>query len=125
MTQPGAASSIDFPEAVRRGFAGYATFSGRSNRPEFWWWVLFTVLVSLAASVIGSSAGVGAGLEGVVALALLCPDLAVTVRRLHDTDRSGWWCLLILVPFIGWVTVLFLCAQQGSPGSNRHGPPSV
>ncbi len=92
---------MGFGEAVRSGFAKYATFSGRASRSEYWWWWLFSVLVVGAAVVLivlgrssdGTSAigAVGWVLYVVAVIGLIVPSLAVLVRRLHDTGRSGWW----------------------------------
>ena len=127
---------MGFAEAIRSGFANYATFAGRASRPAYWWWALFGVLVSLATRVLdgllGSSivrstqygAEVSVGLiASLVGLALLLPSLAVLVRRLHDTDRSGWWYWLVLIPVVGWLVLLYFLAGAGAPDANRYGPP--
>lgn len=81
----------------------YANFSGRARRSEYWWFYLFTILVSITTSVVDATLNTSVdneiGVAGLIAsLALLMPSLAVTARRLHDTDRTGWWMLLPLVP---------------------------
>jgi len=111
----------------------YAQFSGRASRSEFWWFQLFIVIVSIPLCVLSFYAGytgssglamVSTGLSVVMWLALIVPLISVTVRRLHDTDRSGWWYLLMLVPFVGLVVlVLVLMLLPGTPGGNRFGPP--
>ena len=58
-------------------------------------------------------------------LVLLCPNIAVTVRRLHDLDKSGWWFLVGIIPFIGWIILLLICSQPGTEGANQYGPPSI
>ena len=106
----------------------YATFSGRARRKEYWFFVLFYVLISIVATVIDSMTGsfdptMGMGMLGLlVALALLIPSLAVAVRRLHDTDRSGWWVLLCLIPLIGGIWLLVLLCLDSTPGENQYGP---
>ena len=106
----------------------YATFSGRARRKEYWFFVLFYVLISIVAAVIDSMTGsfdstMGMGMLGLlVALALLIPSLAVAVRRLHDTDRSGWWVLLCLIPLIGGIWLLVLLCLDSTPGENQYGP---
>ena len=106
----------------------YATFSGRARRKEYWFFVLFYVLISIVAAVIDVMTGsfdstMGMGMLGLlVALALLIPSLAVAVRRLHDTDRSGWWVLLCLIPLIGGIWLLVLLCLDSTPGDNRFGP---
>ncbi|MEG3613569.1 DUF805 domain-containing protein [Isoptericola haloaureus] len=127
---------MGFGEAVKTVFGKYATFSGRARRSEFWWWALFTFLVSIVVSIIVSATGgysintetmmpeFGASylLVVVVNLAFLLPSLAVTVRRLHDTDRSGFWWFIGLVPFVGPIVLLVFMVLEGSPGANRFGP---
>ena len=106
----------------------YAVFSGRSRRMEYWYFVLFNIIVSIVLGVIdgllgtsGSYAGAGL-LSGIYGLAVLIPSLAVTVRRLHDTDRTGWWILIALVPLIGVIVLLVFAALDGTPGDNQYGP---
>src|SRR5260221_12206236 len=102
----------------------YVKFSGRAPRSEYWYFVLFTVIVSIVANIIDAVIfGVAQGVFSVIAsLALFLPGLAVWVRRLHDTDRSGWWWLLALVPIIGWIIVLVWNCTRGTQGPNRYGP---
>ncbi len=105
----------------------YAVFSGRAQRAEFWWFVLFNVIVSVVLSlidrVLGTTAGANIGiLSSIYSLAVLIPSLAVAVRRLHDTGRSGWWLLIGLVPFIGWIALIIFYVQDGTQGTNQHGP---
>ncbi len=111
---------MTFGNAVRSVFHQYAGFTGRARRSEYWFFVLFTVLVYVAASVVDAFLGIPL-FTLVVALGLLVPTLAVSVRRLHDTGRSGWWMLLSLVPFGGIVLIVFHCLD-GEPGPNRFGP---
>lgn len=105
----------------------YAVFSGRAGRPEFWFFTLISllaaVLLSFVDGILGTTslrAGIGL-LSGVFALALFVPALAVTVRRLHDGDRSGWWCLVSLVPLLGALVLLVLVLLKGTAGANRFG----
>ena len=90
----------------------YATFSGRAGRVEFWNFVLFYVLLAI---VVGAIAGMLRlpVLAYIWSVALLIPSLAVTVRRLHDINRSGWWVLITLVPVIGWVVLLIFMVTKG------------
>lgn len=115
---------MSFMDAVRSVLSKYATFSGRARRSEYWWFVLFYLIVAVVATAIDSAAGLpqtaGNGpVTMLVALALLLPSLAVTARRLHDTGRSGWWMLLSLIPFGGLVVLIF--AVQDSRGPNAWG----
>jgi uncharacterized membrane protein YhaH (DUF805 family) len=112
-----------FVEALKN----YAIFSGRSRRKEYWFFVLFVVVISIVINMIDgligtyeSSAGIGL-LSGIFSLAILIPSIAVSVRRLHDIDRSGWWVLISLVPLIGAVVLLVFHLQDSTPGRNRYG----
>jgi uncharacterized membrane protein YhaH (DUF805 family) len=116
-------SNVDyFIQAVTKK---YATFSGRARRAEFWMFTLISALISLALGildmVLGWSDGYGV-FSTIFGLAVLLPTLAVAVRRLHDTDRSGWWLLIGLVPFVGWIVLLIFYIQDSDPGVNRFGP---
>ena len=105
----------------------YAVFSGRARRMEYWMFILFniiiTVVLALIDSLIGTfspQAGVGL-LGGLYALAVLIPSLAVTIRRLHDTGRSGWWIFISLIPVIGGIVLLIFMLLDSQPGENRYG----
>ncbi|WP_454256564.1 DUF805 domain-containing protein [Pseudomonas sp. Marseille-Q8238] len=105
----------------------YAVFSGRARRKEYWMFVLFNLIVSVVLSfvdgVVGTfsvEAGIGL-LSGIYALAVLIPSLAVAVRRLHDTNRSGWWLLIALVPLVGGIVLLVFLVLDSTPGDNRFG----
>jgi uncharacterized membrane protein YhaH (DUF805 family) len=105
----------------------YAVFSGRARRKEYWYFVLFNLIVSVVLvfidGMIGSynqAAGVGV-LSGIYTLAVLIPSIAVGVRRLHDTDRTGWWLLIAFVPLIGAIVLLVFFVLDSSPGDNRYG----
>lgn len=115
---------MGFVEAVRAVLSNYAGFAGRASRSEFWWFALFYLLVQLACGVLDavlfSSYG-GGPIGALVSLALLLPYLAVSVRRLHDIDRSGWWLLISLVPLVGMIVLLVFFVQRGTPGPNRFG----
>jgi uncharacterized membrane protein YhaH (DUF805 family) len=99
----------------------YVVFSGRARRKEFWIFVLISFLISLVLGVIGELIGssIPANLYG---LAVLLPSLGVAVRRLHDTGRSGWWLLLLLLPVIGWIALIVFYAIDGQKGDNAYGP---
>jgi uncharacterized membrane protein YhaH (DUF805 family) len=106
----------------------YAVFTGRARRKEYWFFVLFHVLIFLLFVMIDGLTGTlneatGFGLtSSLYSLAVLIPGIAVLVRRLHDIDRSGWWVLLGLVPFVGGIVLLVLAALDSTPGENRFGP---
>lgn len=110
-------------DAIRACLRNYANFSGRARRAEFWWWQLFC----FAASFVGSLFDVAAFqldigfFGGLFSLFVFVPTLAVGARRLHDTERSGWWLLLWLIPLIGWLALIIWWCERGTPGSNRYG----
>ncbi|MFY1617629.1 DUF805 domain-containing protein [Micromonospora sp. WMMD736] len=120
---------MSFGTAVKSVLSQYVGFAGRARRSEYWWFALFTVLVSIVASVLDNALGLNFvdgssnGFIGlVVSLALLLPTLAVAVRRLHDTDKTGWWLLIGLVPIVGAIVLIVFFVQDGTPGANRFGP---
>ena len=90
-------------ESVSSVFRNYINFKGRAQRSEFWWFTLFTVIVSVVLGILGSALPALNILEGIYSLAVLLPSLAVTVRRLHDTNRPAWWLLIYLAVFLAWV----------------------
>lgn len=105
----------------------YAIFSGRSRRKEYWFFVLFNILISIGLGIVDGILGTysvesSIGLFGCLySLAVLIPSIAVTVRRLHDIDRSGWWILIFLIPIIGTIILLVFMILDGNSGSNRFG----
>lgn len=106
----------------------YAVFSGRAQRSEYWYFFLFYFLLAVAAAILDGlvesfsrHAGMGV-FSGILALGLLLPSLAVSVRRLHDIDRSGWWLLIAVIPLFGAIVLLVFTAKDSQPGSNRFGP---
>jgi uncharacterized membrane protein YhaH (DUF805 family) len=111
---------MNFVDAIKSGFNNYVTFSGRAARSEFWFWTLFSIAANVVAAIIDSVLGLG--LVGVVvSLALLLPGIAVSVRRLHDLDRTGWW-LLIAFTGIGMILLIVWDCMKGTTGPNSHGP---
>jgi uncharacterized membrane protein YhaH (DUF805 family) len=101
----------------------YATFSGRARRSEFWWYALFQFGVMVAASIIDGVLFRGHQfVSGLAALALIVPNVAVSVRRLHDTNRSGWWYLLVFIPVLGGLVLLYFVILPGAPATNSYGP---
>lgn len=105
----------------------YAVFGGRARRAEYWNFVLFnfiiSVLLTLLDKPIGTQSHSGVGLLGsLYNLAVLLPSLAVTIRRLHDTSRSGWWILINLIPFVGWIIMLVYMVEDSKAGDNQYGP---
>ena len=106
----------------------YATFSGRSARGEYWYFLLFYFLILIALTVLdvltglfNESSGIGL-LTGLFAWAMFIPSLAVSIRRLHDTAHSGWWFLITFIPVIGGIWLLVYMVQDSADGDNRYGP---
>ncbi len=106
----------------------YAVFDGRASRKEYWFFVLFNVLISMALAFIDRLTGnidpeTGIGiLGGLYAIGVMIPGMAVSVRRLHDTDRSGWWLLITFVPVIGAIVFFYFMVLDSSLESNEYGP---
>jgi uncharacterized membrane protein YhaH (DUF805 family) len=119
---------MNFAEAIASGFRNYAKFEGRAARSEYWYWTLFVLLVAIAADVIDAfafssfrSATLELGPLGLISsLALLVPGLAVSVRRLHDIDRTGRW-LLLFFTVVGIVLLMVWACFKGTAGPNRFG----
>lgn len=116
----------------------YVDFTGRARRKEFWMFALFSTIVSILLAVVDVALGTGSVtttgspgevsaavsvglLGGIYGLAVLLPSLAVSVRRLHDTDRSGWWLLIGLIPFVGGIVLLVFFVLEGNRSHNRFG----
>lgn len=105
----------------------YADFSGRARRKEYWYFALFNLIITFILGMIdgftgsfSTEAGIGI-LGGIYMLAVLIPSISVSVRRLHDTDRSGWWLLIGLIPLIGFIVLLVFMVQDSKPGQNEFG----
>lgn len=120
---------LSFGQAVESALKQkYATFTGRARRSEYWFFVLFSVIVYVVATILDSVLGLTFGdlsygvLYCLSALALLLPSLAVVIRRLHDIGRSGWWILIALVPFIGGLVLLVFACLDSQPQANKYGP---
>lgn len=106
----------------------YAVFQGRARGREFWYFALINFIVTCILEIVGTMLSGGNqyssltnGLTGIYTLAILLPAIGVTIRRLHDTDRSGWFILLAFVPVVGQLVLLVLCALPGTIGSNKYG----
>ncbi|MDE5645431.1 MAG: DUF805 domain-containing protein [Muribaculaceae bacterium] len=118
---------LSFGEAVNKALAqNYCNFSGRASRSEYWWYVLFTMILGV---VIGFVLGIfGAGstavsvIQGLVSLALLLPGLGLCVRRLHDISKSGWWIFISLVPLLGAILLIIWFCKPSDAGMNQYGP---
>ena len=113
-------------EAVRSGFAHYVRFDGRASRPAFWWWLPFAILLALAVTALdGPVFEESMLLTLFVWLCLIPPSLSVAIRRLHDTDRSGWWILISFIPIIGFAVLLIFYLEDGDSADNVYGPPTA
>ena len=105
----------------------YAVFSGRARRKEYWYFVLFNIIISIVLLVIDGIAGTidaetGIGLlDSIYTLAIFIPSIAVGVRRLHDISRTGWWLLILLIPLIGFIVIIIFLLQDSTPGENQYG----
>ena len=100
----------------------YAVFSGRARRKEYWMFSLFNTIIYFVLFLIGTFVGIGGVLSGLYILCVFIPAIAVLVRRLHDTNRSGWWCLIGLVPLVGAIVLLVFLAQDSQEGDNQYAP---
>ena len=107
---------MNFGQSIASVFKQYFVFSGRACRSEFWWFFLFQFIIALILAFIIPV------LYWIYALGTLIPYLAVLVRRLHDTDRTGWWVLIVFVPIIGFIAWLVFTISPGDRGENRFGP---
>jgi uncharacterized membrane protein YhaH (DUF805 family) len=118
---------MDFMTAVKSVYSNYIGFSGRAARSEYWYFVLFYMIVGAVLSVIDTQTGMvsqgGMGVLGTVfGLASLLPSIAVGFRRLHDTGRSAWWFLIAFIPLIGVIVLIVWLASPSQPGDNAYGP---
>ena len=104
---------MNFGQAISTCFGKYANFSGRASRPEFWWFMLFEIVLLGVASMVSNI------LYGIIALALILPVISVGTRRLHDIGRTGWWQLLSLT-VIGSLVLLYWFVQPTAEGSNKY-----
>ena len=115
---------MNFQQAIVSGFNNYVNFSGRAARSEFWYWLLFALIVGSVTAILDTAIFPNSEvspLNSVAGLILFLPGLAVSVRRLHDLDRTGWWMLLIFT-VIGIILLIVWDCTKGTTGSNRFGP---
>lgn len=117
---------VSFSQAVRMAFDSYCRFQGRSSRSEYWWWVLFVAILSFCIGIIegilGFSMTAVQTTSGILSLVLLLPGLGLSVRRLHDINKSGWWILLGLIPVVGAIILIIWFAQNSQMQDNQYGP---
>ena len=111
-----------------KALTNYTEFGGRARRKEYWFFILFNILISIAFTIIDGVTGLysietGVGLfSGIYSLAILVPSIAVGVRRLHDTNRSGWWLLISFIPLIGAIILIVFLASDSNSEENQYGP---
>jgi len=115
---------MQFQDAIRSGFRNYVTFSGRAARSEYWYWVLFALLVAMVSAIVDAAVfeeSTTSPVASITSLLLFLPGLAVSIRRLHDVDHSGWW-FLIAFTVIGIIVLWVWACTRGTVGPNRFGP---
>lgn len=117
---------VSFSQAVRMAFDSYCRFQGRSSRSEYWWWVLFCSIlgfcIGIVESILGFSMTAVQATSGILSLVLLLPGLGLSVRRLHDIGKSGWWILLGLIPMVGAIVLIIWFARNSQMQDNQYGP---
>lgn len=116
---------MTFIDSIKTCFRKYINFSGRASRSEFWWFFLFCTIASGIINSIAFKLGLNEIWAVCINLVFFVPSLAVSVRRLHDIDKTGWLLLLAFVPFFGQIILLVLFCQKGTEGSNQFGESSV
>lgn len=117
--------AMNFSDAIQSGFKNYAKAEGRASRSEFWFWILFSVLLSIAASTVDSALinpPVRNPFGLFVNLFLCVPTICMNIRRLHDADRTGWWVLIGLIPLLGVIVLIIFGCLEGTKGANQFGP---
>lgn len=115
---------MTFQQAITSCYSHYVTFSGRASRSEYWFFALYHFLIVLFC-MMGFSLGLGYSLLWLSLLVNFLPAISVLVRRLHDTDRSGWWYWIGLVPIVGPILLLVWLCTRGTSGGNGYGPDSL
>ncbi len=118
---------IQFVDVIKTVFSRYVRFQGRARRSEYWYWILFIVLVSIALAfvdglIFGFDVDDGAALGPLFSLGTFLPSLAVGFRRMHDIGKSAWWLLLGFIPIIGTIILIIWFARRGDEGDNQYGP---
>jgi len=109
----------------------YAVFSGRARRKEYWMFVLLNAIIGIIVMLLDNAIGIGFSgtnygpISMIYSLALFLPSLAVTIRRLHDLDKSGFWVLIELIPVVGAIWLFVMLCFRGTDGENRFGPDPI
>ncbi len=112
---------MSFAEAIQTCFKKYVDFNGRARRSEYWYFWLFTFILSSVLTAVGNAIGI-TWLAGVAGLAVLLPSIAVSVRRLHDIGKAGIWVLIGFIPCIGEILLIIWACKDSDPGDNQFGP---
>ncbi len=113
---------VGFGDAVKLALRNIFTYQARASRSAYWWFALFSVIVLVAAGILMAVLkSFGLVIDVIAYIGLFLTSLSLTVRRLHDTDRSGLWYFIAFVPFIGGIVLLVLTLLEGTPGPNRFG----
>ena len=113
---------MSFVDAINSVFSQYANFSGRARRSEYWYYVLCYAIISIVINLLSQASSVFAIVGTVVGLALICPTLAVEIRRLHDIGKSGWYLRFNLIPLVGAIILIVWFCKDSEPGDNMYGP---
>jgi len=111
---------MNFGDAIKLGFSNYVNFTDRACRSEYWYWILFVFIGFVVTEIIDAVIGRPI-FYTVFTLAVLIPNIAIGVRRLHDLDRSGWWLLLSFIPLVGAIILIVWFCSRGTDGPNRFG----
>ena len=114
---------MGFGDAIKTCFSKFFVADGRASRPEYWWFFLSEFILWAIAVTIDMALSTGYILASIVGLIYFIPLITAAIRRLHDTGRSGWWYLIVFVPFVGFIILIVFLATQGNPGQNEYGPP--
>ena len=114
---------MSFDDAVKNVIINnYISFKGRASRSEYWWFFLFCICVGVITGIVDFVVGWNVmWITNIVIIALFLPTLSVAVRRLHDMGRSGWWYLIVIIPYIGWIMFLILMIIEGEEHPNGYG----
>ena len=117
--------NVDIKEAIQLFFKNYTNFNGRSTRSEFWWVMLACFILGFVFGLLGAVSSIFTVLMVIVELAIIVPNLALEIRRMHDIGKSGWYILVALGPLVGGLIVLYWFAQPSDPNPNQYGDPAV
>jgi len=110
---------MSFIDATKSGIGKSFTFSGRSSRSEYWWWILAGILFQIICAIIALLGNIG--IAAIFPVLLIPPTTTVIVRRLHDVEKSGWFFLIVLIPIVGILYLIYLFIQEGNMSENIYG----